>query len=313
MSVIRHFLNSCDARNSAVAIYYLSLKNFSRSDGSNGPSAAAYRAGERIRDERTGRIYDHSARGDVLHKEIILPSQFTELDVGWARDRAFLWNAAEAAEKRRNSRVAREYTVALPHELNADQRIQLVRSFAQELSDRYRFGVDLAVHAPRDFPGSDPRNFHAHLLATTREITPEGLGSKTSVELGDTARRELGLSPAVYELLHVRERWATVTNEALHDAALVTRIDHRTLREQGIDREPVRWKPRISYDLEQRDARSSPTVHREEVARETPRSAPDLDEMRREAREKWLRTRGEYAGRDRAADSNPGRDDDHSL
>jgi ATP-dependent exoDNAse (exonuclease V) alpha subunit len=269
-----------------MAIYYMNMKNFSRSDGSNGPSAAAYRAGERIRDERSGRIYDHSARGDVLHKEIILPSQFAEHEMHWARDRSSLWNTVEAAEKRRNSRVAREYTLALPFELNPDQRVKLVRGFAQELSDRYRFAVDLAVHAPREFPGSDPRNFHAHLLATTREITLEGLGAKTSVELGDASRRELGLGPAVYELLHVRERWATVTNEALHDAAVVTRIDHRTLSAQGVDRDPVRWNPRTSYDLEQ---------------------------MRREAREKWLRTREDHVGRDRAAEVSPGRDDDHSL
>src|SRR5258708_38874279 len=82
-----------------------------------------------------------------------------------------------------NARVAREYLVALPVELSPPQRLELVRGFAQELSDRYGFAVDFAVHAPRDFPGSDPRNFHAHLLAPTREVQLEGLGAKTTLDM----------------------------------------------------------------------------------------------------------------------------------
>jgi ATP-dependent exoDNAse (exonuclease V) alpha subunit len=293
-----------------VATYYLNLKNFSRSDGSNAPSAAAYRAGERIRDERSGRIYDHTSRQDVLHKEIILPSQFANAPMDWARNRATLWNAAEAAEKRKNSRVAREYTVALPVELNADQRLLLVRGFAQELSDLYRSAVDLAIHAPRDYPGSDPRNFHAHLLATTREVTPDGLTAKTTLELGDTARRQLGLSPAVHELIHVRKRWATVTNQALHEAHQAARIDHRTLRAQGIEREPIQWKPRVSYDLQRPEARKSEADQHKEEIRSSPRRAPDLEEMRRQAREKWLRTRQESSEREASSGRGQARDDD---
>jgi ATP-dependent exoDNAse (exonuclease V) alpha subunit len=293
-----------------VATYYLNLKNFSRSDGSNAPSAAAYRAGERIRDERSGRIYDHTSRQDVLHKEIILPSQFADAPMDWARDRATLWNAVEAAEKRKNSRVAREYTVALPVELNADQRLHLVRGFAQELSDLYRFAVDVAIHAPRDYPGSDPRNFHAHLLATTREVTPDGLTAKTTLELGDAARRQLGLSPAVHELIHVRKRWATVTNDALHDAHQAARIDHRTLRAQGIEREPIQWKPRLVYDPQRQEARESAVdPHREEV-RPNLRRTPDLEEMRRQAREKWLHTRQQSSEREASSGRGQARDDD---
>jgi ATP-dependent exoDNAse (exonuclease V) alpha subunit len=293
-----------------VATYYLNLKNFSRSDGSNAPSAAAYRAGERIRDERSGRIYDHTSRQDVLHKEIILPSQFADAPMEWARNRATLWNAVEAAEKRKNSRVAREYTVALPVELNADQRLHLVQGFAQELSDLYRFAVDVAIHAPRDYPGSDPRNFHAHLLATTREVTPDGLTAKTTVELGDGARRRLGLSPSIHELIHVRKRWATVTNQALHDAHQAARIDHRTLRAQGIEREPIRWKPRVSYDLQRHGARESEADQHKEEIRPSPRRAPDLEEMRRQARETWLRTRQESSEREASSGRGQARDDD---
>jgi ATP-dependent exoDNAse (exonuclease V) alpha subunit len=320
-----------------MASYFLNLKTFGRSNGSSAPGAAAYRAGERIRDERTGRTYDHSGRQDVLHKEILVPSEYQGLDLGWAQDRANLWNAAEAAESRKNARVAREYLVALPVELDIEGRVGLARNFAQELADRYRFAVDVAVHAPRDFPGSDPRNFHAHLLATTREVGRNGLESKTTVELNDSSRRALGLGPSINELLHVRERWAAVTNEALREANVEARIDHRTLRAQGIDREPRMWIPKVAYEVERRGF-YSPVAERvradyqaKEESRlersrqtETGRAAssppatesaarpPTLADMQRQARENWLRVRKELAEARPETARSQGRDDDLS-
>jgi hypothetical protein len=140
----------------------LQTKTFGRAGGSSAASAAAYRAGERIRDERTGRIYDHSERLDVLHKEIVLPSQFADEDMAWARDRSNLWNSAESAETRKDARVAREYLVALPVELSPPQRLELVRGFSQELSDRYGFGCPRAARIsgerPPQFSRTSPRD-----------------------------------------------------------------------------------------------------------------------------------------------------------
>src|ERR1700722_1819638 len=172
-----------------MALYFLDMKTFGRSDGSSAPSAAAYRSGERIRDERTGRTYDHTDRQDVMHKEILLPPGVAGGDMSWATDRSSLWNAAEAAESRKNARVAREYLIALPEELTHPQRVEVVHGFAQELAERFGFAVDVAVHAPRNFRGSAPRNFHAHLLATTREVSGEGLGRKTLFAINEETRR----------------------------------------------------------------------------------------------------------------------------
>jgi len=288
-----------------VAVYFLNLRTFGRSSGSSAVSAAAYRAGERIRDERSGKTYDHSDRQDVMHKEIILPSQFAIDEMSWAKDRANLWNTAESAETRANARVAREYLVALPAELSPAQRIGLVKGFSQELADRYRFAVDCAIHAPRDFPGSDPRNFHAHLLATTREVTTEGLGAKTTLEWNDGSRREIGLRPVIYELLHVRQRWAAATNEVLREAHLEVRIDHRTLRAQGIDREPRPQIPKAAFELERHGYRSvvAERMRNEYAARlearlqrssardAIPANPQSLEEIRRQARENWLQMR----------------------
>jgi ATP-dependent exoDNAse (exonuclease V) alpha subunit len=297
-----------------MAIYFLNLKMFGRSTGNSAVSAAAYRSGERIRDERTGRTYDHSGRQDVMHKEIVLPAKFVDDDMPWARDRARLWNAAENAESRKNARVAREYLVALPVELSPDQRLGLVRGFSAELSDRYGFALDFAIHAPRDFPGSDPRNFHAHLLATTREVNLAGLGAKTTLEWRDARRREIGMQPTIHELLHVRERWATVTNSALREAQLSARIDHRSLEAQGIDREPGLYIPRAAFEMErhgytsvladrlraehesravarlERSRAADPLIH-ESSGGVAPLRPQSLEEIRREARETWLRMR----------------------
>jgi ATP-dependent exoDNAse (exonuclease V) alpha subunit len=262
-----------------MAVYFLNLKTFGRSGGSSAVSAAAYRAGERIHDERAGRTYDHSERRDVMHKEIMVPSRFAGEDMAWARDRASLWNTAESAEVRKNARVAREYLVALPVELSPAQRVGLVRGFSQELSDRYGFAVDVAIHAPRDFPGSDPRNFHAHLLTTTREVKVEGLGAKTTLDMNDGDRRKRGLEPAINELLHVRARWATVTNEALQEAHVAARIDHRTLEAQGIDREPRPHIPRAAFEMERRGYRSvvAERMREEYKAREQARALARLE------------------------------------
>jgi ATP-dependent exoDNAse (exonuclease V) alpha subunit len=233
-----------------MAIYHLNLKTLGRAAGSSAVSAAAYRAGERIRDERTGRTYDHSGRRDVLHKEIMLPNQFAAEKMSWAKDRSSLWNTAESAEARRDARTAREYLVALPAELSPQARINLVMGFSRELVERYRFALDIAIHTPRNYPDSDARNFHAHLLATTREVTPSGLGAKTTLEWSDTNRRKIGLGRAVGELLYVRERWALAANAALEHEHVSARIDHRTLKAQGIDREPKPHIPRAAFEME---------------------------------------------------------------
>jgi len=239
-----------------MAIFVMKMKTFSRASGKRGSratSGAAYRAGERIRDERTGATYDHSGRRDVLHKEIVLPSSLAGAgrEMDWARDRSTLWNAAEHAEARRNARVAREFTVALPHELAPAARTALSRSFARELADRYGSAVDLVIHAPR----TDPRNFHAHLLATTREVTAEGLGPKTTLELSGTERHRRGLARWADEIASVRERWASLTNEALREAHVEARVSHRAA-EAGPRRGSSPWLPAAAYYMEKRGERS---------------------------------------------------------
>jgi hypothetical protein len=306
-----------------MAIFHLQIEPVTRSTGRSATSAAAYRSGESIRDERTGRLYNHSQRRDVLHKEIFLPTKLDRPDAAmdWARDRATLWNAAEKAEKLSNSRVAREYLAALPAELSPERRVSLARTFSREIADRYNVAVDLAIHEPR--PGGDPRNFHAHLLATTREVTAEGLGAKTGIDMTGEVRSELGLPPSRQEFVTLRARWAELTNEALRAANVEARVDHRSLVAQGIDREPKPRIPTAAMAMERRGERSEVADrvrerYRARVAEreqrsldasrggaprqiEPPKPPPgaalplDMDARRRQAVRDWLQYRAEQA------------------
>jgi hypothetical protein len=300
-----------------MANFHIDIKPVKRSAGQKATAAAAYRAGERIRDERTGKLHNHSHRKDVTHTEIFLPSQLGETPMQWARDRASLWNAAELAEKRGNSRVAREFQVSLPSELSPTQRLALARGFAREMSDRYGIAVDLAVHDPK--ADGDPRHFHAHLLATTREVTPTGLGAKTGLDMQAVQRARQGLSDHSEEYTAVRERWATHMNEAFREANLDLRVDHRTLAAQGIDRQPMVYVPMEFYQRqitglksgelmrlrEEYRARvaarrelSNQQVPTKEAVAAPPEKAIDprnVEEIRKHAVQAWLRLRAKEA------------------
>lgn len=207
-----------------VASYHLAVKSVSRSAGRSATAAAAYRAGDEIKDERTGLVHDYTRKQGVEHSALILPAGAPE----WAADRAALWNAAEQAEKRKDAKVAREFEVALPAELDADARRELALSFAREISDRYGVAVDVAIHAPHRH--GDDRNHHAHMLATTRQLGLEGLGAKT---------RELDVkATASVAVEQLRERWAEMQNLALERAGSGERVDHRSYKARGIDQEP---------------------------------------------------------------------------
>ena len=92
-----------------MAIYHFSGKVISRATGRSAVASAAYRAAEKLTNERDGITHDYTAKQGVEHAEIVLPEG---VHAEWARDRSDLWNAAEFAEKRKDARVAREFEIA---------------------------------------------------------------------------------------------------------------------------------------------------------------------------------------------------------
>ena len=199
-----------------MSIYHYSVSSIGRSSGKSATAAAAYRAGEKIYDERTGLTFDYTRKTGVDYTEIIAPS----FAPNWASARSLLWNEVERVERRKDSQLAREIDVALPVELDKEQKLKLVRGFVQEQFVELGMIADVACHH------LNSHNPHAHILLTMRDLTESGLGKKNR-------------SWNDRELLKIqREAWANHTNNALEEAGCAERVNHRSLEAQGINRIP---------------------------------------------------------------------------
>ena len=212
-----------------MAIYHCSTKTVNRSSGRTAVASMAYRAGEKLKDERTGLTHDFTRKDGVAHSEII-----SNLDI--EIDRSQLWNLAEKSENRKDARTAREWVIALPDELDADQRKDLAKAFATALVDRYGVIADLAIHEPSK--GGNDKNHHAHIMLTTRkaELDTDNnliLTTKTDIELSNTKRKSLDMSTTQDEIKQIRETWANLANFALEKAGIQEKIDHRSYADQG--------------------------------------------------------------------------------
>ena len=230
-----------------MAIYHLTMKPVSRGQGKSAVAAAAYRSGQKITNERDGITHDFTRKRGIVHEEIVLPEHS---DAEWAKDRAQLWNAAEFAEKRKDARIAREFEVSLPHELDDEQRLALARKFSHHIADKYGVAVDLTIHRPdRDM---DERNHHAHILVTTRKVERDGLGDKSDLELENKKLIALGLPTSHEQLRMIREEWELTVNRELALAGHDIQIDHRSHRDAGLEIEPTQHMGVHATQMERR-------------------------------------------------------------
>ena len=212
-----------------MAIYHCSTKTVNRSSGRTAVASMAYRAGEKLEDERTGLTHDFTRKDGVAHTEII-----SNLDI--EIDSSQLWNLAEQSENRKDARTAREWVIALPEELTADQRKDLAKDFARSLVDRYGVIADIAIHEPSK--GGSDKNHHAHIMLTTRkaELDTDNkltLTTKTDIELSNAKRKSLNMGTTQDEIKQIRETWANLANHALERAGIQEKIDHRSYADQG--------------------------------------------------------------------------------
>ena len=133
------------------------------------------------------------------------------------------------------------------HRANRRGTAELAVRFAGSLAARYGCAVDVALHEP-DREG-DQRNWHAHLLATTRKVTAQGLGEKCAIELSDAKRLSLGLAPARMEVETVRQMWGEEVNRQLETAQSPARVDHRSLAAQRTEAlEKGEWEKAAELD-----------------------------------------------------------------
>jgi MobA/MobL family len=258
-----------------MAIYHLSVKTVSRGKGQSAVAKAAYNSRENIRDERTGEVKNYTRRAGLLFSGIFAPKDAPE----WATDRAAVWNAVERREdeskRRAAAQLAREITIALPHELTDKQRQQLVTDFVREQFMRRGMIADVSIHAPAT--KGDQRNHHAHILLTMREIGPEGFGEK---------QREWNSRE---QMTKWRDAWERLQNRYLERYGHTSRVDQRSLEAQGIEREPTTHLGPQAHAMEKEKGVETERgkIHREsfDAAKETARLKRELAQVNAQLRE----------------------------
>ena len=230
-----------------MALFSMRVQTVRRSAGQSPVAAAAYRAGERLCDERQGMTHDYTRKSGIVHKEILLPDNAP----GWARklSRESLWNMADRRERRKDAQTAREIRIMIPRELTPEARIALVRDFVKRNFVDMGMIADLAVHCPLAADGKEQP--HAHVMLTMRPLEAEGFGDKSRhdwVPDPSGAVRPDGRpvmvesnadswnSAAYYE--RCRADWEATANAALERAGSAERIDRRSYLERGLSRLP---------------------------------------------------------------------------
>jgi hypothetical protein len=254
----------------------LRVQIIKRSEGRNVVAAAAYRARDLIRDLATGEEKDfRRSRRDVVHSEIMAP----ENAPAWVFDRARLWNAVEAAEKRHDAQLAREIMIPLPHELDEATRRDVLRAFIRETFIAQGMVADLNIHRPgRE---GDERNHHAHIMLTMRALTPEGFGGKVRAWNDRT----------LVERWH--REWEQFQNREFEHRGLSLRVDYRSFEAREIDREPEQHQGPAATGID-RKGRKSRVVAANENRRARNSERADLHRQALEIRQRIARERQRF-------------------
>ena len=147
-----------------MAIYHLEAKVVSRGAGRSAVAASAYLSCSRLYNDYDGIQHDYTKKQGLVWREVFLPEYAPQ---EW-QDREQLWNAVEEVETAKDSRLAREFVVALPIELNREEQVALLQEFIQEQFVSDGMCADAAIH------DTDGHNPHAHILLTVRPLDERG-------------------------------------------------------------------------------------------------------------------------------------------
>jgi len=268
-----------------MAIFYMRTNIIGRSSGRSATGAAAYRRsakmqsvahaayqrGEKIIEKGNKITHDYRSKGGVLHSEIILPEGAPPEFM----DAQTLWNAVEASEKRKDAQLAREIIVALPREFNLQEQIKVMREYVKTNFVNKGIIADFSIHnkgddnlnlpavgvasgARNQTPKSAPANAanpHAHIMLTMRHVSQNGFGLKNT----DWNKKEF--------LLSYCKAWAHIINSTFERKGSDEHIDHRSYKEQGIDRLPYIHLGHEAAALEKKGIRTAKGNYNREITR----------------------------------------------
>lgn len=291
-----------------MAIYRAETKHVTRSKNHNVVAAAAYRAAEKLTDKnkfnRDAKTHDYSKKKGVVATGIILPDNLKQK--GFEIDRQTLWSSVEEFETttrsvkgsrlKQKSRLAREWLLALPHELTDEENEQLTREFTESLVNELGVIADFAIHKPTtrkpkkdyieefdpetgrmekfrvyDIEPSQPdsRNVHAHILFTTRktDLTADGslkFTDKADSERSEKWRKEQGLCNGGDYLKQIRERWANMVNKRLESRNIAS-VSPKSYKDRGLDKKPQVKKGKNAHSLSLYGTKTRIDEHNEQI------------------------------------------------
>ena len=264
-----------------------------RGKGKSAVAAAAYRAGESIKNEYDGVIHDYTRKRGVVHTEILLPIHAPREYF----DRSTLWNAVERVEKSYTSQLARELDIALPIQLTPEQNLSLIRQYVQDTFINAGMCADLCIHDKND------GNPYAHIQLTMRPIEPNGKwGSKQKKEYildrdgnkqYDPVKRQYKCRsiPSIDWNKHEnadiwRKAWEDIVNAELKRNGFDIRIDRRSYSEQGIEQIPTMHLGAAAFQMEKRGIRTE----RGDINRDVEITNKEIRQLRARINklEKWV-------------------------
>jgi len=223
-----------------MAIQFARIEYGSRSKGSNACRKAAYNAREAIKCERTGQLFYFKHKTDNVFHKILLPKG---VDPKF-KDSTTLWNAAEKAEKRKDSQVYKECVIALPDDkiVTDEDRMEIAERFAEFVFVSKRLGCQIDIHAPHE----KEKNWHAHFIVTTRKFREDGLGFCAYKARDTDPEVRKG---KVVEADAVGEIYADIQNAFFKEKGYDLRVDPVSIVSQ-IHLGPVRMRAHMNSALE---------------------------------------------------------------
>ena len=246
-----------------MAIYHMQAKVVSRGSGRSAVAASAYMSCSRMYNDYDGIQHDYTRKHGLIYQEVMLPPMAPS---EW-NDREQLWNAVEETEKTKDSRLAREFVVALPVELDKDSNISLLQDFIKKNFVDMGMCADFAIH------DTDGHNPHAHILLTVRPLNENGTwqyktekeylcikdGEEKGYERIDKHPKSsrYGRQNPISEqwnsdeqLCIWRANWTDAVNKMLARNQINATIDHRSFADQGITEQPTIHEGYIAQNME---------------------------------------------------------------
>jgi len=224
-----------------MAIFHMSAQVITRAKGQSSVAAAAYRHAEKLTDQNTGEVHDYTKKHGVSDSVILIPDG---ADQRFLKPE-YLFNHIEKIETRKDSGLVRELNIALPQELNNDEKKALAIDFCNEHFVKNGMIADIAFHK------LDSDNPHFHVMLTTRKLSPDGS------EFGQKVREWNSKE----QLETWRKGWADTANEHMQRAGIDARIDHRSLAEQKAELDALP-SPSIAEQAKAISLDRPPTIHR---------------------------------------------------